>query len=129
MLKLLADEPKFEPVPHISLRLPFSSAKANKPIQILADRTLYLKNELEKLSVGVGGGGIHFIGTLDDQEALDSIDTTNLPDGSAYFVGATVAVWNLAKWVVSGSIQGKPGEGIEELNALDLLNVYQTTRG
>lgn len=128
-MKLLMDEPKFESVPHIVLRLPISSAKANKPIQVLADRTAYLKDRVDRLELGGGGNGIHFIGTLDNREALDSIDTTNLPNGSAYFVGATVAVWNLAKWVVSGSIQGKPGEGIEELNALDLLNVYQTTRG
>ena len=73
MMKLLKDEPRFTDIPHIVLRLPISSAKANRPIQALADRT--------------------------------------------------------AEWVVSESLQGKPGEGIDELNDLDLLNVYQTARG
>lgn len=129
MMKLLKDEPRFTDIPHIVLRLPISSAKANRPIQALADRTAYLKQKLEELSLGTGGKGIHFIGTLDDQEALGSIDTTDLPENSAYFVGPAIAVWNLSEWVVSESLQGKPGEGIDELNDLDLLNVYQTARG
>jgi len=127
-MRLLKDEPRFEDVPHVVLRLPMSSAKANKPIQVLADRTAYLKEWLERLQLGSGGKGIHFIGTLPDQEALAGIDTAALPDGSAYFVGPTIAVWNLSEWVVSESLQGKPGEGIDELNDLDLLTAYQTAK-
>lgn len=128
-MKLLMDEPKFESVPHIVLRLPISSAKANKPIQVLADRTAYLKDRVDRLELGGGGNGIHFIGTLDNREALDSIDTSTLPENSAYFVGPAIAVWNLSEWVVSESLQGPPGEGIDELNDLDLSNVYQLAKG
>lgn len=127
-MKLLRDTPRFEDVPHIVLRLPFSSAKANIPFQVLADRTAYLKEWLERLELNGAGKGIHFIGTLDNQEALDSIDTTTLPDGSAYFVGATIAVWNLSEWVVSESLRGPQGEGIGELDDLDLLTAYQTAK-
>lgn len=128
-MQLLKDVPRFADVPHIVLRLPFSSAKANRPIQALADRTKYLKDQLDQLQLGNGGNGIHFIGTLDTQEALDSIDTSTLPEGSTYFVADTIAVWNLSEWVVSDSLRGPQGEGIGELDDLDLLNIYNTARG
>lgn len=128
MMQLLKDSPQFVDIPHIVLRLPISSAKANRPIQALADRTAWLKQQLDNLQLGGNGAGIHFIGTLDNQEALDSIDTSTLPDGSAYFVADTIAVWNLSEWVVSESLRGPQGEGIGELDDLDLLTVYQTAK-
>jgi hypothetical protein len=115
----------FNKPPFLSLIYPLTEVGVNGPLRVLNDRLNILKN-----MIGSGtGNGFHFIGTLPDQNALDGIDTSSLPENSAYFVGSAIAVWNTEQWVVSPSLQGPPGVGVGEGDDLELVNAYQEAKG
>lgn len=115
----------FNRVPFISLIYPLKEIGVNGPIRVLNDRI----NILKQMIGGATAGGVHFIGTLPDLDALAAIDTSSLPENSAYFVGPAIAVWNKEQWVVSSSLQGPPGVGVGEGDDLELVNAYQTAKG
>lgn len=115
----------FNRSPSISLIFPLTDLGVNGPIRVLNDRINILKNMI----AGKPGGGFHFIGTLPDLTALSNVDTSGLPENSAYFVGPAIAVWNAAQWVVSPSLQGPPGVGVGEGDDLELVLAYQTAKG
>lgn len=77
----------------------------NRAAILLANRTRFLKDQLEQLSTN----GVRVIGTLLDEAALDAVDTTSLKHGDAYFVQASLRVWNGTEWTDSGSLLGDRG--------------------
>lgn len=115
----------FNRAPTISLIYPLKEVGVNGPLRVLNDRI----NILKQMIGGATAGGIHFIGTLPDLNSLDDIDTSSLPENSAYFVGPAIAVWNAEQWVVSSSLQGPPGVGVGEGDDLELVLAYQTAKG
>lgn len=115
----------FNKPPFLSLIFPLTEVGVNGPLRVLNDRL----NILKQMIGGATAGGIHFIGTLPDLDALAEIDTSSLPENSAYFVGPAIAVWNKEQWVVSSSLQGPPGVGVGEGDDLELVNAYQTAKG
>jgi len=115
----------FNKPPFMSLMLPLTEPGVNGPLQVVHERLNILKNMIH----GGVGPSLHFIGTLPNRNALDGIDTTSLPENSAYFVGPAIAVWNKEEWVVSDSLQGPPGDGASDGDDSDLLLIYQTAKG
>lgn len=54
-------------------------------------------------------GNIKVVGSLNSMAELDAIDTTNLPNGTAYWVEGGLSIWNAVTWEHSGSLLGDRG--------------------
>lgn len=115
----------FSRPPFVSLIFPLTEVRVNGPLRVLNDRINILKQIID----GKPTTGFHFIGTLPDLDSLGEIDTSSLPENSAYFVGPAIAVWNAEQWVVSPSLQGPPGVGVGEGDDLELVLAYQNAKG
>jgi hypothetical protein len=104
----ITDESVFDPVPLIEVGQKVkggADGPANTPLVVLANRTKYLKDQLESLI----SAGINVIGSLSSVDDLHAIDTTNMAVGSAYFAEGQLWAWNLIEWVGSGSLLGPRG--------------------
>ena len=124
-MALTASSLDFSKAPTLSLRFPLNNKAVNSPLKILNDRIIAVKDLIGETAAS----GFHFIGTLPDQAALDDVDTSSLPENSAYFVGSAIAVWNTEHWVMSPSLQGLPGVGVGEGDDLELVNAYLEAKG
>lgn len=78
---------------------------SNFQARVLDARTRFLKQQFAELILN----GLNVIGTLDNEAQLDDIPTEGLAKGSAYFVEATLRVWNSTEWTSSGSLLGPRG--------------------
>jgi len=111
----IVDKNQFNPVPIIEVGEKVKGGldgAVNKPIIALADRTAYLKEQLE----GLLKSGVNVIGTLDTQADLDAVDTESLSKGDGYFLQGALNLWNGNEWVSSGSLVGPAGQGVDEVS-------------
>jgi hypothetical protein len=111
----LVDTSVFDPVPEIEagqLVKGGPGGPINLPLQALVNRTAYLRDQIDQLV----RNGLHVIGTLTDQAALDLVNTQPLSSGDGYFVGGALALWNGQEWVISGSLIGPPGAAVDSVS-------------
>lgn len=109
----------FPPVPLIQpgwkIKGGGEDAAANLQAVALTQRTANLKKQQDDLKALLIKG-INVIGTLVSESALETIDTTKLTLGDAYFAEGALYVWNNEDWVSSGSLKAPPVDLATEIS-------------